>query len=317
MINFALTGVAGFVAPRHLRAIRDTSNRLVAACDPHDAVGVLDSFFPDAAFFREFERFDRHLELLRRRSPADRVGVVSVCSPNHLHDAHVRTALRVGADALCEKPLVLNPWNLDALQDLESEMGRRIWTVLQLRLHPALMSLKRRIEDRPLPRAQVVLTYVTARGTWYGYSWKGDSEKSGGLATNIGIHFFDLLIWLFGSSRREEVVLSEPARVSGLLDLERADVLWYLSIDRRDLPFEPQPGSKTTYRSITIDGAEVEFTEGFTDLHTRVYEETLAGRGFGLAEARPSIELSHRIRHAVTTQRPSAIHPLVGPFRRG
>lgn len=317
MTNFALTGLAGYVAPRHLRAIRDTRSRLVAACDPHDAVGILDSFFPDAAFFREFERFDRHLELLRRGSPEGRVDVVSVCSPNHLHDAHVRTALRVGADALCEKPLVLNPWNLDALQDLESETGRRVWTVLQLRLHPALTELRQRIGDDRKQRALVVLTYVTARGTWYRYSWKGDQDKSGGLATNIGIHFLDLLVWLFGPSRREEVVLSEPSKISGFFELQHADVLWFLSTDRRDLPFEAEPGTKTTYRSITIDGKELDFTEGFTDLHTRVYQETLAGRGFGIAEARPSIELTHRIRHAVPTRSPSAVHPFVAGSNSG
>jgi UDP-N-acetyl-2-amino-2-deoxyglucuronate dehydrogenase len=312
MANFALTGVAGYVAPRHLRAIRDTGHRLVAACDPHDAVGILDSYFPDAAYFREFERFDRHLEVLRRRSPQDRVDFVSVCSPNHLHDAHVRTALRVGADALCEKPLVLNPWNLDALQELESEMGRRVWTVLQLRVHPVLQELKTQIAAQGRGRrASVVLTYVTARGTWYGYSWKGEHDKSGGIATNIGIHFFDLLIWLFGRCRRQEVALSEPSRMSGVLELENADVQWFLSVDRRDLPFEAQPGTKTTFRSITVDGKEVEFTEGFTDLHTRVYQETLAGRGFGIADARPSIELSHQIRHAVPAARPSALHPFL------
>jgi UDP-N-acetyl-2-amino-2-deoxyglucuronate dehydrogenase len=316
MKNFALTGAAGYIAPRHLRAIKDTGNQLVAACDPHDAVGILDSFFPDAAYFREFERFDRHLELLRRRSPADRVHVVSICSPNHLHDAHVRNALRIGADALCEKPLVLNPWNLDALQDLEAETGGKVSTVLQLRVHPALIELKKKVEGRAARRAKVVLSYVTARGTWYRYSWKGDDHKSGGVVTNIGIHFFDLLIWLFGGSRREEVAITEPTRISGLLELERADVLWFLSIDRADLPFEAAPGKKTTFRSITIDGEEVEFTDGFTDLHTRVYEETLAGRGFGIAEARPSIELTHRIRTATPAARPAAVHPFVERFTR-
>jgi len=311
MKNFALTGAAGYIAPRHLRAIRDTGNRLVAACDPHDSVGILDSFFPDAAYFREFERFDRHLELLRRQSPDERVHIISVCSPNHLHDAHVRTALRIGADALCEKPLVLNPWNLDALQELEAETGGRVWTVLQLRAHPTLIELKKEVEARASRRAAVVLSYVTARGTWYRYSWKGDEHKSGGIATNIGIHFFDLLIWLFGRSRREEVAMAESTRISGLLELERADVLWFLSIDPADLPFEAAPGEKTTYRSVTIDGTEVEFTDGFTDLHTRVYEQTLAGRGFGTEEARPGIELTHRIRTAAPLARPSAVHPFL------
>lgn len=307
--NFALTGVAGYVAPRHLRAIRDTGHHLVAACDPHDAVGILDSFFPEAAYFREFERFDRHLELLHRRSVEDRVHIVSVCSPNHLHDAHIRNALRIGADALCEKPLVLNPWNLDALEDLEAETGRKVSTVLQLRVHPALLELKRRIDARTDRRRTVILTYVAARGTWYRYSWKGDEHKSGGVVTNIGIHFFDLLIWLFGAIQREEVALSEPTKASGLLELERADVLWFLSIDRADLPFEAKPGERTTFRSITIDGDEVEFTEGFAELHTRVYEETLAGRGFGIVEARPSIELVQRLRSALPVTRPAARHP--------
>jgi UDP-N-acetyl-2-amino-2-deoxyglucuronate dehydrogenase len=312
MKNFAITGVAGYVAPRHLKAIRDTGNRLVAACDPHDAVGILDSFFPDAAYFREYERFDRHLELLRRRSPEKRVDLVSICSPNHLHDAHVRTALRCGADALCEKPLVLNPWNLDALADVETETRRRVWTVLQLRTHPALLELKQKLDARRGQRPTVVLSYVTSRGTWYRYSWKGDEHKSGGIATNIGIHFFDLLLWLFGAPRREEVSLSEPTRASGLLELERADVLWFLSIDRADLPFEATPGHKTTFRSITIDGREIEFTEGFTDLHTRVYEEVLAGRGFGIDVARPSVELAYRIRNARVAAKPTALHPFLG-----
>jgi UDP-N-acetyl-2-amino-2-deoxyglucuronate dehydrogenase len=309
--NFAITGAAGYVAPRHLKAIRDTGNRLVAACDPHDAVGILDSFFPDAAYFREFERFDRHLELLRRRSPENRVDVVSICSPNHLHDAHVRTALRVGADALCEKPLVLNPWNLDALADVEAETRRRVWTVLQLRTHPALLALKQKLDARSGRRTTVVLSYVSARGTWYRYSWKGDEQKSGGIATNIGIHFFDLLLWLFGATRREEVALSEPTRASGFLELERADVLWFLSINRSDLPFEASPGQKTTFRSIPIDGEEVEFTEGFADLHTRVYEEALAGRGFGIDAARPSVELAYRIRNAKASASPAARHPFL------
>jgi UDP-N-acetyl-2-amino-2-deoxyglucuronate dehydrogenase len=318
MKNFALTGTAGYIAPRHLRAIRDTGNRLVAACDPHDAVGILDSYFPDAAYFRDYERYDRHIELLHRRSEDERVHFVSICSPNHLHDAHVRHALRVGADAVCEKPLVLNPWNLDALEDLERETGKHVSTVLQLRVHPALLELKRKLEGQPGQRAQVVLSYVTSRGTWYRYSWKGDTEKSGGLATNIGIHFFDLLMWLFGPCQREEVALAEPSRVSGTLELANADVLWFLSIDRSDLPFAAVPGGKTTFRSITIDGHEVEFSEGFTDLHTRVYQETLEGRGFGIADARPSVELAYRIRTAAPRSRPSALHPfLEGGRARG
>lgn len=299
MKNFAITGVAGYVAPRHLRAIHNTGNRLLAACDPHDAVGILDTYFPDVAFFTEFERFDRHLEKLNRGPREGRVQYVSVCSPNHLHDAHVRLALRTGAEAICEKPLVLNPWNLDALAELEAETKRRVHTVLQLRLHPALLAVKEELAARPAhgPR-QVSLTYVTSRGPWYQYSWKGQTERSGGLATNIGIHFFDMLIWLFGRVVTAEVHLASATRVAGFLELEGAQVTWFLSIDAADLPFTAEPGRRTTFRALTVDGREIEFTDGFTDLHTRVYEETLAGRGFGLDEARPSIELAHRIRTA-------------------
>ncbi len=311
--NFALAGAAGYIAPRHLRAIRDTGNRLVAAADPHDSVGLLDSYFPDAAFFTEFERFDRHLEKLRRGPEADRVSIVSICSPNHLHDAHIRLALRIGADAICEKPLVLNPWNLDALLGLEAETGRRVYTVLQLRVHPALRALRDALQGRvPSPgKAQVVLTYITARGQWYRHSWKGDAAKSGGLPTNIGIHFFDLLVWLFGSVRDVELHLNDETRTAGHLELERADVSWFLSIDPRDLPFRPEPGKKTTYRSISIDGREVEFSEGFADLHTRIYEETLAGHGFGIEEARPSIELVHRLRGQSPGGKRFPRHPLL------
>jgi len=308
-MNFAVTGVAGFVAPRHLRAIRDTGNRLVAAIDPHDAAGLLDQYSFDVRFFTEIERFDRHLEKLRRGADKDRIHYVTVCSPNYLHDAHVRLALRVGAHAICEKPLVINPWNLDALQELEQEHGRRVFTVLQLRLHPALLALKARL-DAEAGEHDVSLTYITARGAWYDVSWKGSDERSGGVATNIGIHFFDMLLWLFGPTEEVEVHLREPKRVSGSLRLRRARVRWFLSTDARDLPFTPEPGSKTTFRSITVNGEEIVFTEGFTDLHTRVYEEVLAGRGAGLDDARPSIELAHRIRHAAIT--PSATpHPML------
>lgn len=310
MRNFAMTGVAGYVAPRHLKAIRETGNVLVAAVDPHDSVGVLDSFFPDAAFFTEFERFDRHLEKLRRAGRG--VDVLSVCSPNHLHDAHIRLALRVGADAICEKPLVLNPWNLDVLEDLEREFGRRVFTVLQLRLHPALLALKERLAGSP--RRRVELTYVTARGPWYRYSWKGQPDRSGGVATNIGIHLFDLLLWLFGAPRRVEVHLAEAGRSAGFLDLKGADVTWFLSIEAADLPGGPPvgPGSARTHRSIAVDGEAIDFTSGFADLHVRVYEETLAGRGTGIAEARPSIELTHAIRTAPAVRGEGDRHPRLG-----
>jgi UDP-N-acetyl-2-amino-2-deoxyglucuronate dehydrogenase len=312
MANFAITGVAGYVAPRHLRAIHESGHALVAAVDPHDSVGILDRYFPDAAFFTEIERFDRHLEKLRRAPEGERVEIVSVCSPNHLHDAHVRLALRVGADALCEKPLVLNPWNLDVLEALAAEYGRAVHTVLQLRVHPDLVALRERLRAPATNgrRHRVRLSYVTSRGTWYRYSWKGDPQRSGGLATNIGIHFFDLLLWLFGEVVRSEVHLADERRTAGFLELRRADVQWFLSIDERDLP-APVRGVQPTFRSITVDGEEVEFSGGFRDLHTLVYEQTLAGEGFGIADARPSIELAHRIRTAEVVARPSDPHPLV------
>lgn len=310
MKNFALTGLAGYIAPRHLQAIRDTGNRLVAAVDPHDSVGIIDSYAPDAAFFTEFERFDRHLEMLRHNRDSDQVDYISVCSPNHLHDAHIRLALRIGASALCEKPLVLNPWNLDALADVERNHEGRIYNVLQLRVHPKLIELRERLQADRSRRHSVRLSYVTSRGTWYRYSWKGDHSKSGGVESNIGIHFFDLLMWLFGGVVRHEVHLSERERVAGAIELENADVQWFLSIDGRDVP-EAIRAQQPTYRSITVDGEEIEFSGGFRDLHTRVYEETLAGRGFGIEDARPSIELVHQIRNTpVVTPRLEA-HPMV------
>jgi len=312
-LNFAITGVAGFVAPRHLRAIRDTGHRLVAAIDPHDAVGVLDQYTLDARYFPEIERFDRHLEKLRRRSEAERVHYVSICSPNYLHDAHVRMALRVGAHAICEKPLVINPWNLDALSALESESTGHVYTVLQLRLHPSLLALRERLAtERPGRSHDVRLQYVTGRGEWYHVSWKGSPERSGGLASNIGVHLFDALIWLFGGVRDCRVGVREARRVQGFLELERARVQWLLSVDTADLPFEPRPGGPLTHRSMTVDGEDIEFTSGFNDLHTRVYEETLAGRGFGIDDARPSIELAHRIRHDALVPGGDAVHPFAG-----
>ncbi len=316
MHNFALTGVAGYVAPRHLKAIRDTGNCLVAAMDPHDSVGILDGFFPDVAFFAEFERFDRHLEKLRRLGESERVDYVSICSPNHLHDAHIRLALRTGADAICEKPLVLNPWNLDALVELEIETGRRVFTILQLRVHPALIDLRERLAaDTSGGRHKVVLTYVTSRGPWYRYSWKGDVARSGGIATNIGVHFFDLLMWLFGDMKYSQVHLNQEDRASGAIALENADVSWFLSIDRRDLPVDPEEGKPATYRSIAVDGEEIDFTKGFTDLHTAVYREILAGRGFGIEDARPSVELVQRIRHQSPENRPDGLHPFLAKRR--
>ena len=311
MTRFALTGLAGYVAPRHLRAIRDTGHQLVAAADVHDSVGVVDGYFPDAAFFTEHERFDRHLEKLRRQGEG--IDMMSVCSPNHLHDAHVRLALRVGADALCEKPLVLNPWNLDALEDLEREHGRRVWTVLQLRTHPALLALRERLSERET-RAAVRLTYVAPRGRWYRYSWKGDVQRSGGIATNIGVHLFDLVLWLFGPAEGQTVHVQDPERAAGRLALARADVEWFLSVDGADRPRDA-PGDQPGYRAITVDGDDVEFSDGLGDLHTHVYERTLSGQGFGIDDARPSIELVHAIRQSAAGGGGGA-HPFVaGPGR--
>lgn len=312
-LNFAIIGVAGYIAPRHLRAIKDTGNQLVAAVDPNDSVGLLDQYSFSVRFFTEIERFDRHLEKLRRGPEEDRIHYVSICSPNYLHDAHCRLALRGHANAICEKPLVINPWNLDALQEIEAEYDGKINTVLQLRLHPALVELHKKYSTlAPSTKQDVVLTYVTARGAWYHTSWKGYPEKSGGIATNIGIHLFDLLIWLFGKPESEKVFMSDPERMSGTLELERAHVRWYLSINSNDLPFPVNPGKLSTYRSITVNGEEVEFTEGFTNLHTRVYDETLAGRGFGIDDARPSIELAYRIRTSPLSKPEDDYHPFLG-----
>ncbi len=310
MKNFALLGVAGFVAPRHLKAIADTGNRLIAACDPNDSVGVLDRYFLDAKFFTEFERFDRHLEKKRRQGEAERLHYLSICSPNYLHDAHARLALRLGADAICEKPLVINPWNLDQLLELERETGSRVYSVLQLRHLPSLIALREQVRARA-GRAKVELTYITRRGAWYGVSWKGDPAKSGGLPTNIGIHFFDLLQWLFGPPEEIEVHENDEDRWSGFLALERADVRWLLSTRYLDLPQVTREAGEAAFRSITLDGEELEFSSGFTDLHRRVYEEILAGRGFGIEEARPSIELAYRIRTQARSA-PSAerAHPM-------
>jgi UDP-N-acetyl-2-amino-2-deoxyglucuronate dehydrogenase len=309
--NFAVTGIAGFVAPRHLKAIKDTGNRLVAAVDPHDAVGVLDRYSFGARFFTEIERFDRHLEKLRRGPDSERVHYVSICSPNYLHDAHIRLALRVGAHVICEKPLVINPWNLDALANLEEETGCRVSTVLQLRVHPQLIALRDRLRAEPSRRHNVCLTYITARGGWYHVSWKGHDDRSGGIVTNIGIHFFDLLLWLFGPVRSSKVHVREPQRAAGVLDLDRADVRWFLSTEHADLPQPPQPGAKATFRSIIVDGEDVEFSDGFGALHTRVYEEVLAGRGFGIVDARPSVELTAQIRQAAIRPATAEAHPKV------
>jgi UDP-N-acetyl-2-amino-2-deoxyglucuronate dehydrogenase len=295
--NFAVIGVSGYIAPRHLKAVRDTGNRIIAALDRSDSVGILDSYSFDAAFFTEFERFDRYAERQRRLGDEKRIHYVSICSPNYLHDAHIRFALRIGADAICEKPLVLNPWNADALSELERETGKRVYNILQLRVHPAIIAMRERIRTSPPGKRHVVdLAYITSRGNWYFASWKGDESKSGGVATNIGIHFFDMLMWIFGAVKEYEVYHADARSMAGYLSLENADVRWFLSVDRGRLP--AVAAGKSTYRSITVDGEEMEFSEGFTDLHTAVYREILAGRGFGTEDARPSINLVHDLRKA-------------------
>ncbi|SEG56661.1 UDP-N-acetyl-2-amino-2-deoxyglucuronate dehydrogenase [Halopseudomonas aestusnigri] len=311
MKKFALIGAAGYIAPRHMQAIKATGNELVAALDPNDSVGIIDSHFPDADFFTEFERFDRHLDRLRRSGSEKKVDYVSICSPNYLHDSHMRFALRSGADAICEKPLVLNPWNIDGLIDIERDTGRKVNTILQLRLHPAICELQDRILTEPKEKKyEVDLTYITSRGHWYLQSWKGDEKKSGGIATNIGVHFFDMLHFLFGRLQDIKVHLSEDTRAAGYLEYERARVRWFLSIDINDVPAQVREQGQRTFRSITVDQQEIEFSSGFTDLHTRSYEEIIAGRGFGLEENRVAIETVSNIRNA-TLQSGGDQHPFV------
>lgn len=297
MKNFAMIGVAGYVAPRHLKAIKDTKNNLIAALDKFDSVGVMDSYFPKADFFVEFERFDRHIEKIKRQANTQ-LDYVSICTPNYLHDSHIRMALRRGADAICEKPLVLNPWNVDALEAIEKESNNKVNTILQLRLHPAIITLKKKIEaSSNKQKYDVDLTYITSRGNWYDVSWKGDESKSGGIATNIGIHFFDMLSWVFGNVQENIVHLREKDKSTGYLEFEKARVRWFLSIDENTLPKEIIEKNQKTYRSITVDGNEIEFSGGFTDLHTRSYESILSGKGFGLQDAKKSIEMAFDIRN--------------------
>ena len=295
--NFALIGAGGFIAVRHLRAIKDTGNELLAAFDPSDSVGIMDSYFPNTSFFVEYERFDRHIDKLRHSN--NKIDYVSICTPNYLHDSHIRFALRQGADAICEKPLVLNPWNVDALAEVERETGKRLNTILQLRLHPTIAELKKKMDaDTSGKIYDIDLTYITSRGNWYFTSWKANEEKSGGIATNIGIHFFDMLAWIFGEPTLSQVHIMEPKRAAGYLELKKARVRWYLSVDNKALPEEVSAKGQRTYRSITIEGKEFEFSEGFTDLHTLSYQEILKGNGFGLSDAKNSIEMAYHIRHA-------------------
>lgn len=308
-IRFAMTGVGGFVAPRHLEAIKQTGGNLVAACDPCDSVGILDRYFLDARFFKEFERFDRHLDKLRRRGEG--IDYLSICTPNYLHDAHARLALRLGAHAICEKPLVLSPWNLDALEEMEKETGGRIWNVLQLRLHPAVQALRAQHAGSQ-HRCQVDLSYITTRGGWYAVSWKGNEAQSGGVIANIGIHFFDMLIWVFGPPRSSRLFVSEADKASGWMELAHADVRWFLSLDARDLPPGYLEQRKLTHRSLLLDGESFEFSSGFADLHSEVYRDVLSGGGFGIEAARPSVTLAHELRHApIVEPTGEQAHPLI------
>jgi len=297
MKNFALIGTAGYIAVRHLQAIKETNNILVSALDKNDSVGILDSSFPNADFFTEYERFDRHIDKISRTEK--KIDFISICTPNYLHDSHIRTALKNDADAICEKPLTINPWTLDNLITIEKETGRKIYTILQLRLHETIQKLKNKIENGPKDKVyDIDLTYITSRGHWYFASWKGDEQKSGGITANIGIHFFDMLTWIFGDQKKNTVHIYEPKRASGYLELERARVRWYLSVDYNALPQEFKEKGKRTFRSILIDGEEIEFSEGFTDLHTKSYQNILEGNGFGVNDARKSLEIVHQIRHS-------------------
>ncbi len=294
--NFALIGVAGYIAPRHLRAIKDTGNKLLASLDPNDSVGLIDSYFPDSPFFVEFERFDRHIDKQRRNGIS--LDYTSICSPNYLHDSHIRFALRSGSHAICEKPLVLNPWNVDALCEIEKEYGKRIYNILQLRLHPSIIALKQKIDQGPKDKIyDIELSYITSRGRWYYISWKGDVHKSGGIATNIGVHFFDMLLWLFGGVKQNIVHQMKDDKAGGYLDLERARVKWFLSLDYNDIPDNVKETGQRTYRSITINGEEMEFSGGFTDLHTESYMHILSGQGFGIYDSKPAIETVYTIRN--------------------
>jgi len=311
MKNFALIGAAGYIAPRHMRAIRDTGNNLVAALDPNDSVGIIDSYFPEADFFTEFERFDRHIDKCRRSNGAKTIDFVSICSPNYLHDSHMRFALRSGAHAICEKPLVLNPWNIDGLLEIERDTNCKVNTILQLRLHPAVISLKNKTLSSPKDRkVDVELTYITSRGNWYLNSWKGNEKKAGGIATNIGVHFYDMLQFVYGQLQESKVHLNTPTRAGGYLEYEHARVRWFLSLDVNDVPVVERRNGKRTFRALTANGESIEFSDGFTDLHTRSYEEILAGRGFGLEENRVAIETVSQIRNA-TISINGEQHPLV------
>ncbi len=310
MKNFALIGAAGYIAPRHMKAIKETNNRLISALDPNDSVGIIDSYFPQASFFTSFERFDRHIDKLRRTE--NKIDYFTVCSPNYLHDAHCRFALRNEADVVCEKPLVLNPWNIDALQEVEKETGKKIYNILQLRQHASILKLKEEIDNGPKDKIyDIDLSYLTSRGGWYHVSWKGDIEKSGGIATNIGVHFFDMLCWIFGPVKSNIVHVHKKEQAAGFLQLERANVRWYLSVDVEALPVVVRASGKTTYRSISIDGNEIEFSDGFTDLHTKCYQSILDGKGHDSNEVRSAIHIVHDIRNASPVGKVGEYHPML------
>lgn len=307
--KFALIGAAGYIAPRHMKAIKDTGNLLLAAFDPYDGAGIMDSFFPRASYFVEFERFDRHIEKLKRNQ--SKIDFVSVCSPNFLHDSHIRFGLRNEADVICEKPIVLNPWNIDALHEIEQETGKNIYSILQLRLHENIIALKERVNNGPSDKIyDIDLTYLTSRGNWYYTSWKGNVEKSGGIATNIGVHFFDMLTWIFGRLKEQVVHINSHDRASGIMELERARVRWFLGINEQCLPEHVRATGKMTYRSIQIEGEEFEFSDGFTDLHTLSYQKILEGGGYRIGETREAIQIVHEIRHCEIRKLGGDYHPL-------
>ncbi len=311
--KFALIGAAGYIAPRHMKAISETRNNLVAAFDPNDSVGIIDSFFPEAQFFTEFERFDRHVDKLKRARNGSSVDYMSICSPNYLHDSHMRFALRSGADVICEKPLVLNPWNIDGLLEIEKDSGHKVNTILQLRLHPAIIALRSKVRaNEPANKKfDVDLTYITSRGNWYLQSWKGDEKKSGGIATNIGVHFFDMLHFIYGDLQENIVHLNTPMKAAGFLEYKHARVRWFLSLDVNDVPQTEREKGRRTFRALTSNDESVEFSDGFTDLHTRSYVEILAGRGFGLEENRVAVETVSSIRGATVLTKQNFAHPLI------
>lgn len=312
--KFSLIGAAGYIASRHLQAIKETGNHLIAAMDRFDSVGIMDSYFPDTDFFVEVERFDRHIEKLKRKGTY--LDFLSICTPNYLHDSHIRMGLRMGADAICEKPIVLNPWNIDALQEIEQETGRKVYSILQLRLHPSIIALKQRVENSPTDKIyDLDLTYLTSRGNWYHTSWKGDESKSGGIATNIGVHFYDMLSWILGKVKNSMVHLHEYDKAAGYLEFERARVRWFLSIDYSTIPEFIRLKGKRTYRSIKVDDEELEFSDGFTDLHTASYQDILEGGGFGLEESRQSIDIVHQIRNSTIIKEKEYVHPFLNELK--